>query len=151
MQKFPFTEEYIISEKSIVYYQNWIAFTQAEAISDLIRAKTEMASRAAVKQLKGELSNEVNKLRDELINYCSLIELELDFSEEGLEIIPKTTLLEKIDIIIKNIKNLTDSYASGRIIRDGINLAIIGKPNARLHSSAWRISPEFKIGSPSSL
>ena len=107
-----------------------VDLAQAEAISDLIRAKTEMASRAAVKQLKGELSNEVNKLRDELINYCSLIELELDFSEEGLEIIPKTTLLEKIDIIIKNINNLTDSYASGRIIRDGINLAIIGKPNA---------------------
>ena len=83
-----------------------VDLAQAEAISDLIRAKTEMASRAAVKQLKGELSNEVNKLRDELINYCSLIELELDFSEEGLEIIPKNTLLEKIDIIIKKFNRL---------------------------------------------
>lgn len=103
---------------------------QAEAISDLIRAKTEMASRAAVKQLKGELSKEINKLRDELISYCSLIELELDFSEEGLEIIAKNTLLEKIDAIIKSIEGLKGSYVSGRIIRNGVNLAIIGKPNA---------------------
>jgi tRNA modification GTPase len=103
---------------------------QAEAISDLIRAKTEMASNVALKQLKGELSLTVNKLREDMINYCSLVELELDFSEEGLEIIAKDKLVENIDNIIQRIKDLTNSYSSGRIIRDGINLAIIGKPNA---------------------
>ena len=107
-----------------------IDLAQAEAISDLIRAKTEMASKAAVKQLKGELSVTINKLREEMINYCSLVELELDFSEEGLEIIEKEKLLEKLNNIIQRIKDLTNSYSSGRIIRDGVNLAIIGKPNA---------------------
>jgi tRNA modification GTPase len=107
-----------------------VDLAQAEAISDLIRAKTEMASKAALKQLKGELSLAVNKLREEMINYCSLVELELDFSEEGLEIIEKDKLLEKLNNIIRTIKELTNSYSSGRIIRDGVNLAIIGKPNA---------------------
>jgi len=107
-----------------------VDLAQAEAISDLIKAKTEMASKSALKQLKGELSLTVNKLREEMINYCSLVELELDFSEEGLEIIAKDKLLEKLDNIIQRIKDLTNSYSSGRIIRDGINLAIIGKPNA---------------------
>jgi tRNA modification GTPase len=107
-----------------------VDLAQAEAISDLIRAKTEMASKAALKQLKGELSVTINKLREEMINYCSLVELELDFSEEGLEIIAKDTLLAKIDDIIRKIEELANSYSSGRIIRDGVNLAIIGKPNA---------------------
>jgi tRNA modification GTPase len=112
------------------YLNGKVDLAQAEAISDLIRAKTEMASKAALKQLKGELSVTINKLRDEMINYCSLVELELDFSEEGLEVVAKDTLLAKIEDIIRRIQELTNSYSSGRIIRDGVNLAIIGKPNA---------------------
>lgn len=107
-----------------------IDLAQAEAISDLIKAKTELASRAALKQLNGELSGKINELREKLINYCSLVELELDFSEEGLEIIAKDKLLRNIDNIIQYIENLSKSYDSGRIIRDGVNLAIVGKPNA---------------------
>ncbi len=107
-----------------------IDLAQAEAISDLIKAKTELASNAALKQLNGELSLKINELREKLINYCSLVELELDFSEEGLEIVAKDKLLSDIDNIIKYIENLSKSYDSGRIIRDGVNLAIVGKPNA---------------------
>lgn len=107
-----------------------IDLAQAEAISDLIKAKTELASKAAISQLKGELSNKVKNLRDELINYCSLVELELDFSEEGLEIIDKQRLISKIDNITQSINNLTKTYESGRIIHDGVKLAIVGKPNA---------------------
>jgi tRNA modification GTPase len=103
---------------------------QAEAVSDLIRAKTELASKTAMRQLKGELSNIIKNLREELINYCSLVELELDFSEEELEVIDKTVLLDKLDNITQNIEILSKSYDSGRVIREGVNLAIIGKPNA---------------------
>ena len=107
-----------------------IDLTQAEAISDLIKAKTELASKAALSQIKGELSNKVKNLRDELINYCSLVELELDFSEEGLEVIDKQRLIVQIDKITQDINNLTKTYESGRIIHDGVKLAIVGKPNA---------------------
>jgi len=103
--------------------------SQAEAVADLIRSKTELASKAAMKQLKGSLSVYIKSLRDELINYCSLVELELDFSEEDLEIVPKKVLLSKIDNIMQNIVNLSQSYESGKIIRDGVNLTIAGKPN----------------------
>ena len=80
-----------------------IDLAQAEAISDLIKAKTDLASRAALSQLKGELSNKIKNLKEELINYCSLVELELDFSEEGLEVIEKQHLTRQIDNIIQNI------------------------------------------------
>ncbi len=66
-----------------------IDLAQAEAVSDLIKARTEMASHAALNQLRGVLSEKITGLKVELINYVSLVELELDFSEEGLEIIAK--------------------------------------------------------------
>lgn len=102
---------------------------QAEAIADLIRAKTELATKSALLQLKGELSFQINDLKKELLDYCSLIELELDFSEEGIELVKKEELLERLEKIIQRIRKITVSYDSGRIIRDGINLAIIGNPN----------------------
>ena len=106
-----------------------IDLVQAEAIADLIKAKTELASKAALKQLNGELSSKISKLRDDLINYCSLVELELDFSEEGLELVRKDELLQKLDTIIESVERMSSSYNSGRIIKEGINLAIVGKPN----------------------
>lgn len=106
-----------------------IDLIQAEAISDLIRAKTELASKAAMHQLSGEFSHAVNNLRSDLINYCSLVELELDFSEEGLEVISKDVLLNKLNIIIEQIIKLTRSYESGKIVKEGVNLTITGNPN----------------------
>ncbi len=104
--------------------------TQAEAISDLIRAKTELAYNAAKKQLGGAISLKINELREGLMNCCSLVELELDFSEEGLEIIDKHQLVNRLDKTIQNIENLSNSFQTGRIIKEGINLTITGKPNA---------------------
>jgi tRNA modification GTPase len=106
-----------------------IDLVQAEAISDLIRAKTELASKAALHQLSGEFSRAVDKLRGDLINYCSLVELELDFSEEGLEVIAKDVLLYKLNNIIEQIKKFSESYDSGRIVKEGVNLTITGNPN----------------------
>ena len=107
-----------------------IDLTQAEAISDLIRAKSDLASKAALKQLSGNVSHYVNNLKVELINYCSLVELELDFTDEGLDIIPKEKLLNGLSQIIELITKFANSYDSGRIIKNGVNLAIIGQPNA---------------------
>jgi tRNA modification GTPase len=104
--------------------------TQAEAISDLIRAKSEMASKAALKQLSGNVSQYINNLKAGLINYCSLVELELDFADEGLDLIPKEKLLSGLNRIIGITQKFAISYESGRIIKNGVNLAIIGKPNA---------------------
>lgn len=102
---------------------------QAEAVADLIASKTEMASKSAIEQLSGKLSGEVTTLKQELINYCSLIELEIDFTEEDLEIIDKQQLINRLETIIERIDKLIKSYSKGHIIKEGIKIAIVGKPN----------------------
>lgn len=104
--------------------------SQAEAVADLIAAKTDLARRSALSQLNGGLTKKIDSLREKLINYCSLLELELDFSEEGLEVISKQKLTCDLENIVNEINSLANTYSSGRVIRDGINLTITGKPNA---------------------
>ncbi len=106
-----------------------IDLVQAEAVADLIKAKTDFANKLALKQLTGEFSCRVKELKDDLINYCSLLELELDFAEEGIELVSREELLEKIKNLIIKFELLTRTYESGKIIKEGINLAIVGKPN----------------------
>lgn len=83
----------------------------------------------ALQQLTGKFSNKIKELREDLINYCSLLELELDFSEEGIDLVEKDVLLEKVNKLIAKFDSLTQSYESGKIIKNGVNLAIIGRPN----------------------
>jgi tRNA modification GTPase len=111
------------------YLNGKMDLAQAEAVSDLIKAKTEHANRLALKQLSGEFSSKIKSLRDDLINYCSLLELELDFSEEGLDLVSKKDLQVKVDSLIAKFYDLTRTYESGKIIKNGVNLAIVGKPN----------------------
>lgn len=111
------------------YLNGKMDLAQAEAVSDLIKAKTEQANRLALGQLTGRFSNKIKELREDLINYCSLLELELDFSEEGIDLVEKDVLLEKVNKLITKFQSLTQSYESGKIIRKGVNLAIIGRPN----------------------
>jgi tRNA modification GTPase len=111
------------------YLNGKIDLAQAEAIADLIKAKSDSANKLALKQLTGEYSTKIKELRNELINYCSLLELELDFSEEDLEIVSRETLLNRLSNIISNISRLTQSYESGKLIKNGVNLAIVGRPN----------------------
>ena len=106
-----------------------IDLVQAEAVADLIRAKTDFANKLAIKQLSGEFSCRIKELKDDLINYCSLLELELDFAEEGIELVSRENLLDKIQNLTAKFEQLTGTYESGKIINDGINLAIVGKPN----------------------
>lgn len=111
------------------YLNGKMDLAQAEAVADLISAKTAEANKLALEQLTGRFSGKIRELKDDLINYCSLLELELDFSEEGIDLVEKDVLLDRINMLIHKFESLTRSYESGKIIKDGVNLAIIGKPN----------------------
>ncbi len=103
--------------------------TQAEAVADIINSRTEASLRGARNQLDGMLSQKIDLLRKELIDTTSLIELELDFAEEDLEFVAKERVIEDIQKIISEIENLLASYSYGRVVRDGVNVAIVGRPN----------------------
>lgn len=104
--------------------------TQAEAVADLIKSKTDLAYKASLNQLEGNLSFFIKRSREELIKIISLIELELDFSEEDLEFIKRDELKEKILNLKEQFNKLLDTFIEGKVIRDGLNLVIAGKPNS---------------------
>ncbi len=106
-----------------------IDLTQAEAVIDIINSRTEASLRGARNQLDGLLSAKVNDLRSLLINSSSYVELELDFAEEDIELIGHDELLGRIDKIIFELDALLSTYSFGRIVRDGVNVALVGKPN----------------------
>lgn len=102
---------------------------QAEAVADVINSRTDASLRGARNQLDGLLSQKVDSLREMLVNTSSLIELELDFAEEDLEFVSLPQVLDNINFIETEIDNLLKSYSFGRIIRDGVNVALVGEPN----------------------
>lgn len=106
-----------------------IDLAQAEAVADIINSRTEASLRGARNQLDGLLSQKVNFLRNSLINSSSLIELELDFAEEDLEFVSLNQVMNQIEEIEIEINKLISTYNFGRIIKDGINVALVGKPN----------------------
>ena len=102
---------------------------QAEAIADLIEAQSETAHHAAMKQLQGELSDKMAVLREELLQMASLLELELDFSEEEVEFADRTALLNLLAHIKDEVNRLLQSYKWGTMLKNGIPVAIVGEPN----------------------
>ncbi|MFA5834216.1 MAG: tRNA uridine-5-carboxymethylaminomethyl(34) synthesis GTPase MnmE [Bacteroidota bacterium] len=104
--------------------------TQAEAVADIIHSKSEKSHKASVDQLSGKLSKKVQSLREEILNICSLLELELDFSQEGITLIEKNKIIKNLDHVELSIKELSSSYQEGKVIREGIKVALVGKPNA---------------------
>ncbi len=105
-----------------------IDLTQAEAIAQLIEAKTEKASKAAVNILEGKLSTQIKQLKDRLINIESLIEAELNFPEDVEEISLKDIKKDLI-YVIEKIEYLLSTYKKGKLLTEGIKLAIVGRPN----------------------
>ncbi len=103
---------------------------QAEAVADLINAETDNARQAALNQMRGGFSKEINHLRDELIHFASLIELELDFGEEDVEFAKREDLRELILKIQSYLTALIDSFDQGNVIKNGVPTVIAGKPNA---------------------
>ncbi len=103
--------------------------SQAEAVADLIASDSEASHEIAVQQMRGGFSNEIQKLREELLNFASLIELELDFSQEDVEFADRTQFNALLNRISEVLKKLIDSFAIGNVIKNGIPIAIVGKPN----------------------
>lgn len=103
---------------------------QAEAVADLINSETDNARQAALNQMRGGFSKEIRKLREELIHFASLIELELDFGEEDIEFAKRDDLKNLIFKIQAFIKALLQSFQQGNVIKNGVPTVIAGKPNA---------------------
>ncbi|MBK0368707.1 tRNA uridine-5-carboxymethylaminomethyl(34) synthesis GTPase MnmE [Flavobacterium agrisoli] len=103
--------------------------SQAEAVADLINSDNEASHQIAMQQMRGGFSNEIAKLREELLNFASLIELELDFAEEDVEFADRIQFHELVNRIEFVLKRLIDSFAVGNVIKNGIPVAIVGEPN----------------------
>jgi len=106
-----------------------IDLTQAEAVIDLIRAKTEQAARIAVKSLRGGLKEKVGKIRNKILEVIIELEASIDFIEEDLEITPYSLLAESVENIFREIKILIDDEKKAEIVKNGVRVSIIGKPN----------------------
>jgi tRNA modification GTPase len=104
--------------------------TQVEAVADLIASGSEASHRVAMNQMRGGFTREIKKLREKLLSFTSLIELELDFSEEDVEFADRGQLRDLLEEIIKVLERLSDSFTLGNVIKHGIPVAIIGKTNA---------------------
>ncbi|MDZ4957065.1 tRNA uridine-5-carboxymethylaminomethyl(34) synthesis GTPase MnmE, partial [Clostridium perfringens] len=108
-----------------------IDLSQAEAVMDLITAKTELAMKSASMQSTGSLSEKINKLSEYLLNVLALIEYAVDFTEDDEEVDPSIPLKvkESLEKALDDMNKLLKSADEGKVIRDGLSLAIVGKPN----------------------
>ncbi|WP_042492080.1 tRNA uridine-5-carboxymethylaminomethyl(34) synthesis GTPase MnmE [Aequorivita sublithincola] len=103
--------------------------SQAEAVADLIASDSAASHQLAIQQMRGGFSSEIKKLREELLNFASLIELELDFAEEDVEFANRDDFQKLISKITTVLKRLIDSFAIGNVLKNGIPVAIVGEPN----------------------
>tara|TARA_B100001173_G_C16007801_1_gene556356 strand:+ start:681 stop:2054 length:1374 start_codon:yes stop_codon:yes gene_type:complete len=103
---------------------------QAEAVADLIASENEGSHKLAMQQMKSGFSNDLKKLRSELLHFSSMIELELDFSQEDVEFAERDEFKKLTNKIKSELKVLIDSFQSGNVLKNGISVAIAGKPNA---------------------
>lgn len=104
--------------------------SQAEAVADVITAESESAHELAMNQMRGGFSNEIQKLREQLIHFASLIELELDFGEEDVEFADRVDLKLLVKKLNKALSDLVESFDYGNVIKTGVPVAIVGRPNA---------------------
>ena len=104
--------------------------TQAEAVADLIASNSAASQRAALHTMRGGFSENLSALRERLIRFSALIELELDFSQEDVEFADRKQFYELIDELTESTEKLINSFSLGNVIKNGVSVAIIGKPNA---------------------
>jgi len=104
--------------------------SQAEAVADIIASTTSTAHKVAINQMRGGFSAEIRKLRTELLYFASLIELELDFGEEDVEFADRHDLRAIITRVKELADKLTSSFILGNVVKNGIPVAIAGKPNS---------------------
>ena len=103
--------------------------SRAEAVADIISADSQWSHNVASTQMRGGYSAKLAELRSELLRLCSLLELELDFSEEDVEFADRTILLNTLNHIGAQIESLTHSFALGNVLKNGVSVAIVGEPN----------------------
>jgi tRNA modification GTPase len=112
------------------FFNGKMDLSQAEAVADIIASKTSASHKIAINQMRGGFSSEISNLRHELLNFASLIELELDFGEENVEFADR----KELKAIITRVKNLSDklagSFRLGNVLKNGIPVVIVGKPNS---------------------
>jgi len=107
-----------------------IDLSQAEAVADLIGARSRRAHLSSIEQLEGRLAGHVKRMRSSLLDLCSLLEIDLDFAEEGIELISRERIKQKVAGVIRLMSQMADSFDIGRLFREGVPAAIVGKPNA---------------------
>lgn len=107
-----------------------IDLSQAEAVADLIHARSQRAHASSLRQLAGRLAERVTTLRSRLLHICSLVEIELDFAEEGIPVVSRESVRESIVGVQGEVRELLDSFQVGRHYRDGVLVVLAGKPNS---------------------
>jgi len=112
------------------YLKGAMDLAQAEAVADLIASQSAGAHRLAMNQMRGGVSSELKDLREQLLNFTSLIELELDFGEEDVEFADRSQLEALISRMLAKVGNLIESFRLGNALKQGVPTVIIGKPNA---------------------
>lgn len=111
------------------YLNGRVDLPQAEAVMDLIKSRTDKAAGVALGQLEGGLSREVQALREQLVGTLVQVEAAIDFPEEEIELLQREELARKVAGVVERISALVDSYEWGRLIRDGVRVCIVGRPN----------------------
>ncbi|MEN9916869.1 MAG: tRNA modification GTPase MnmE [Pseudomonadota bacterium] len=129
-----FTERAFLNSK--------LDLVQAEAISDLIDAETEQAARAAIRSLQGDFSRRINQMRETLIELRAWLEAAIDFVDENIDFLKDTQVVNKLHSILDNIREIKNLAKQGTLIHEGINLAIIGPPNAGKSSLLNRLTAQ---------
>lgn len=107
-----------------------IDLSQAEAVADLIASQNPAAHALAIRQLRGGFGDEIRRLRNELLNFLALVELELDFSTEDVEFANRDQLKDLVNTLLTVVDRLKESYAMGNVLKQGVPVSIVGKPNA---------------------
>jgi tRNA modification GTPase len=106
-----------------------VDLSQAEAVADLIWSRSELSQRSSLEQLEGRLSNKINSLRERLLDACSLLELELDFVEEDIELTGTNEIRSRLESILGELTQLIASFSHGKMYREGVKVVIAGRPN----------------------
>jgi tRNA modification GTPase len=129
-----FTERAFLNSK--------LDLVQAEAISDLIDAESEQAARAAMRSLQGDFSQHINQMRDTLIGLRTWLEASIDFADENIDFLKNTEIVNKLHFILNDIQEIKNLAKQGTLLQEGINLAIVGPPNAGKSSLLNRLSAQ---------
>ena len=112
------------------YLNGRLDLSQAEAVADLIAAQTVAEHKMALGQMKGGVSHKIKDLRAKILEFAALIELELDFGEEDVEFADRTSLTAMVEQLLTEVQQLLNTFKSGNAIKEGIPIAIVGKPNS---------------------